>query len=153
MSRRLIPLLVLASAVGVFVSLAAWAFLELIHQIQVGLFTDLPESLGYDHGAPAWFYVVVLGIAGLLTAAAIDRLPGEGGHVPAEGLKIGGAPVQPVELPAMQSTASHRAARSRQGNAAIRPTSVTSGNPWLTSALRWAGRLVLPVARIRPIRG
>ena len=28
-----------------------------------GLFTDLPEELGYDHGAPAWFYVVVLGIA------------------------------------------------------------------------------------------
>jgi H+/Cl- antiporter ClcA len=98
-SRRLIPLLVLAAVIGVVVSLAAWGFLELIHQIQVGLFTDLPEELGYDHGAPAWFYVVVLGIAGLLTAAAIDRLPGEGGHVPAEGLKIGGDPVQPIELP------------------------------------------------------
>jgi H+/Cl- antiporter ClcA len=98
-SRRLIPLLVLAAVVGVVVSLAAWGFLELIHQIQVGLFTDLPEELGYDNGAPAWFYVVVLGIAGLLTAAAIDRLPGEGGHVPAEGLKIGGDPVQPIELP------------------------------------------------------
>ncbi len=61
MSRRLIPLLVLAAAVGVVVSLAAWGFLELIHQIQVGLFTDLPEELGYDHGAPSWFYVVVLG--------------------------------------------------------------------------------------------
>jgi H+/Cl- antiporter ClcA len=98
-SRRLIPLLVLAAVVGVVVSLAAWGFLELIHQIQVGLFTDLPEELGYDNGAPAWFYVVVLGIAGLLTAAAIERLPGEGGHVPAEGLKIGGDPVQPIELP------------------------------------------------------
>jgi H+/Cl- antiporter ClcA len=98
-SRRLIPLLVLASAVGVVVSLAAWGFLELIHQIQVGLFTDLPEELGYHHGAPSWLYVVVLGIAGLLTAAAIVRLPGEGGHVPAEGLKIGGDPVQPIELP------------------------------------------------------
>jgi H+/Cl- antiporter ClcA len=98
-SRRLIPLLVLAAVVGVVVSLAAWGFLELIHQIQVGLFTDLPEELGYNNGAPAWFYVVVLGIAGLLTAAAIDRLPGEGGHVPAEGLKIGGDPVQPIELP------------------------------------------------------
>jgi H+/Cl- antiporter ClcA len=89
----------LAAAVGVGVSLAAWGFLELIHQIQVGLFTDLPEELGYDHGAPSWFYVVVLGLAGLLTAAAIVRLPGDGGHVPAEGLKIGGAPVQPLELP------------------------------------------------------
>jgi H+/Cl- antiporter ClcA len=98
-SRRLLPLLALAAAVGVVVSLAAWGFLELIHQIQVGLFTDLPEELGYHHGAPSWFYVVVLGIAGLLTAAAITRLPGDGGHVPAEGLKIGGAPVQPLELP------------------------------------------------------
>ena len=89
----------MAAAVGVGVSLAAWGFLELIHQIQVGLFTDLPEGLGYDHGAPSWFYVVVLGLAGLLTAAAIVRLPGDGGHVPAEGLKIGGAPVQPLELP------------------------------------------------------
>ena len=50
----------MASPVGVIVSLAAWGFLELIHQIQVGLFTDLPEALGYDHGAPSWFYVVVL---------------------------------------------------------------------------------------------
>ena len=92
-------LLVLASVVGVIVSLAAWGFLELIHQIQVGLFTDLPEELGYQHGAPDWFYVVVLGIAGLLVALAIRRLPGDGGHVPAEGLKIGGDPVQPIELP------------------------------------------------------
>jgi H+/Cl- antiporter ClcA len=98
-SKALIVLLALAAAVGVLVSLAAWGFLELIHQIQVGLFTDLPEELGYNHGAPWWLYVVVLAIAGLLTAAAITRLPGDGGHVPAEGLKIGGAPVQPLELP------------------------------------------------------
>jgi H+/Cl- antiporter ClcA len=97
--RALIGLLALAAAVGIVVSLAAWGFLELIHQIQVGLFTDLPEELGYDNGAPSWFYVVVLGIAGLLVAAAIVRLPGDGGHVPAEGLKIGGDPVQPLELP------------------------------------------------------
>jgi H+/Cl- antiporter ClcA len=97
--KAFLVLLALAAMVGVFVSLAAWGFLELIHQIQVGLFTDLPEELGYHHGAPSWLYVVVLGIAGLLTAAAIVRLPGDGGHVPAEGLKIGGAPVQPLELP------------------------------------------------------
>ena len=97
--RALIVLLGLAAGVGIVVSLAAWSFLELIHQIQVGLFTDLPEELGYHNGAPSWFYIVVLGIAGLLTAAAIVRLPGDGGHVPAEGLKIGGDPVQPIELP------------------------------------------------------
>jgi H+/Cl- antiporter ClcA len=97
--KAFLVLLALAAAVGVLVSLAAWGFLELIHQIQVGLFTDLPEELGYDHGAPSWFYVVVLGLAGLLVALAIRRLPGDGGHVPAKGLAIGGDPVQPLELP------------------------------------------------------
>ncbi len=95
----MVGLLVLAAAVGILVSLAAWAFLELIHQIQVGLFTDLPEGLGYANGAPAWFYIVVLALAGALVAAAIVRLPGTAGHIPAEGLKVGGAPVRPIDLP------------------------------------------------------
>jgi H+/Cl- antiporter ClcA len=84
--------------VGVVVSLAAWAFLELIHQLQVWVFNELPGELGYD-GVPAWLYVVVLAIAGLLAAFAIVRLPGAGGHVPAKGLKVGGDPVEPIELP------------------------------------------------------
>jgi H+/Cl- antiporter ClcA len=88
----------LAAIVGVVVSLAAWAFLELIHQLQVWVFTELPGELGYD-GVPAWLYVVVLGIAGLLTAFAIVRLPGEGGHIPAKGLNVGGTAVEPIELP------------------------------------------------------
>jgi H+/Cl- antiporter ClcA len=88
----------LAAIVGVVVSLAAWAFLELIHQLQVWVFTELPGELGYD-GVPAWLYIVVLGLTGLVTAFAIVRLPGEGGHVPAQGLKVGGAPVEPIELP------------------------------------------------------
>jgi H+/Cl- antiporter ClcA len=33
------------------------------------------------------------------------RLPGEGGHVPAEGLKIGGDPVAPIELPGIMLAA------------------------------------------------
>lgn len=88
----------MAAIVGVVVSLAAWAFLELIHQLQVWVFTELPSDLGYD-GVPAWLYVVVLGLAGLIAAFAIVRLPGDGGHVPAQGLKVGGAPVEPIELP------------------------------------------------------
>ena len=85
-SKPYVGLLLVVAVVGVGVSLAAWGFLELIHQVQVGLFTDLPEGLGYDHGPPSWLYLVVLGIAGLLVALAIVRLPGEGGHVPAKGL-------------------------------------------------------------------
>jgi H+/Cl- antiporter ClcA len=97
--KAMLVLLVLAATVGVIVSLLSWGFLELVHQLQVWVFSDLVESLGYSDGAPAWFFVVVLGLAGLLVAFAIVRLPGEGGHVPAEGLKIGGAPVEPLELP------------------------------------------------------
>src|SRR3954467_5158306 len=79
-SRRFLVLLVLAAVVGLVVSFAAWGFLELLHQIQVGVFTDPPRDLGYDHGAPMWWYVLVLGIAGLVTAFAIVSLPGTGGE-------------------------------------------------------------------------
>lgn len=41
----------------------------------------------------------ILAIAGLITAFAIVRLPGNGGHVAAEGLKVGGGPTQPITLP------------------------------------------------------
>jgi H+/Cl- antiporter ClcA len=96
LSKRFAALLVLAAVVGVVASLAAWGFLELIYQIQQGVFTHLPENLGYDD-APIWWSLPVLAIAGLVTAFAIARLPGAGGHVPAEGLNP--APTQPIELP------------------------------------------------------
>src|SRR3954447_5125729 len=96
LSKRFAALLVLAALVGLVVSLAAWGFLELIYQIQQGVFTHLPKDLGYD-GAPLLWSLPVLAIAGLVTAFAIVRLPGSGGHVPAEGLNP--APTQPIELP------------------------------------------------------
>jgi H+/Cl- antiporter ClcA len=96
-SKRFVVLLILAAVVGVVVSLASWCFLELVHQIQVGVFTDLPDDLGYHHGAPLWWYFPVLGVAGVLVAFSIVRLPGRGGHIPAHGLQAGGTP-QPIEL-------------------------------------------------------
>src|SRR5919204_1553118 len=84
-SRRFIALLVLAGLVGLVVSFAAWGFLELVHQIQVGVFTGLPKDLGFD-STPRWWYLPVLAIAGVITAFAITQLPGRGGHVPAHGL-------------------------------------------------------------------
>jgi H+/Cl- antiporter ClcA len=95
-SRRFLALLVLASIVGVVVSVAAWGFLELVHYIQKWVFTDIPSELGYD-STPLWWYPPVLALAGLLTALAIVRLPGQGGHIPAEGLNPGTP--QPIELP------------------------------------------------------
>src|SRR5271165_4482275 len=88
-SERFVLLLVFAAVVGVVVSLVSWGFLELIHQIQVAVFTDLPSRLGF-HGTTWWWLLAVLGLAGLPVAFAIVRLPGNGGHLPAEGLHMGG---------------------------------------------------------------
>jgi len=99
LSRAYVALLVIAAVVGLLVSLAAWCFLELIYQIQQEVFHHLPSDLGYSHGAPLWWSLPVLGIAGLIVALAIVRLPGDGGHIPAEGLKAGGGPPRPITLP------------------------------------------------------
>jgi chloride channel protein, CIC family len=95
--REFIGLLLIAAIVGTIVSLAAWLFLEATHQLQVGVYDKLPGQLGYDSGAPTWWPLPVCGIAGLLVAAAIMRLPGFGGHIPAMGLSAGAA--RPAELP------------------------------------------------------
>ncbi len=96
-SKAFVAVLVLAAVVGVIASLVAWCFLELIFYLQQWVFTDIPHDLGFDHGAPLWWYLPVLAFAGVVTAFAIARLPGNGGHVPAEGLKA--SPTQPVDLP------------------------------------------------------
>jgi len=90
-------LLVFSALIGVVVSLASWGFLELLHAIQQGVYDDLPGALGFD-AAPSWWPLPVLGIAGLIIAFAIVRLPGNGGHIPADGLKTG-PPTTPVQLP------------------------------------------------------
>jgi chloride channel protein, CIC family len=90
-------LLVFSALIGVVVSLASWGFLELIHAIQQGVYDDLPSALGFDV-APWWWPLPVLGLAGLTIAFAVVRLPGHGGHIPADGLKSG-PPTTPAELP------------------------------------------------------
>ena len=96
-SRSYIQLLLLAAIVGVPVSGIAYGFLELVDALQTGLFTDLPKELGYD-SAPTWWPLPLLALSGLLTALAISRLPGSGGHSPADGFKAGGV-TEPIELP------------------------------------------------------
>ncbi len=98
-SRPYVVLLLIAAVVGVVVSLAAWCFLELVYQIQREVYHHLPSALGYAHGPPLWWSLPVLGLAGLLVAFAIQYLPGTGGHIPAEGLKVGGGPTVPATLP------------------------------------------------------
>jgi H+/Cl- antiporter ClcA len=95
-SRRFLAVLALAAIVGVVASVAAWGFLELVHEIQGWVYDDLPGAFGYDD-APTWWPLPVLAIAGLVVAFAIVRLPGRGGHVPVNGLDP--EPTQPIELP------------------------------------------------------
>ena len=84
-------LLLLVAVVGVAVSLASWCFLELIHQIQQEVFVHLPHAFGYS-SQPRWWPLPVLPIAAFITAIAIAKLPGRGGHIPADGLATGGPP-------------------------------------------------------------
>lgn len=102
-SKSYRALLVLAAAIGVLVSLAAWCFLELVHLIQVAAFEDLPSWLGYAT-APWWWPLPVLGLAGLIVAFAIARMPGDGGHVPAKGLQAGSLTL-PTALPGVMLAA------------------------------------------------
>ena len=52
------------------------------------MFTDLPSGLGLDP-VPTWWPLPICTLAGLPVAFAIARLPGRGGHVPANGLQVG----------------------------------------------------------------
>jgi len=96
-SRAYVRLLLLAAIVGVPVSVAAYGFLKLVDFLQKRLFTTLPKTLGFDH-VPVWWPLPLLLLAGLLTALAIQYLPGRGGHSPADGFKAGGA-LDPIQLP------------------------------------------------------
>jgi len=97
-SRPYRVLLLVAAVIGIVVSIASWCFLEVVHELQDEVYEDLPGRLGFD-GAPWWWPLPWLALAGLVTAYSIERLPGRGGHEPAHGLQTGGAPTQPVELP------------------------------------------------------
>jgi H+/Cl- antiporter ClcA len=96
-SRSYAGLLVLAAILGVPISAAAYGFLALVDNLQEWIFTDLPKALGF-HGAPLWWPLPLLALAGVLVGLTIRDLPGKGGHSPAEGFKAGGAP-SPIELP------------------------------------------------------
>lgn len=94
--RRYVAVLVLAAIVGVIASLAAWGFLDLLSHMQSWVYDDLPDGLGFD-SRPTWWPLPILAIAGLITALAIVHLPGNGGHVPAQGLDA--SPTHAIELP------------------------------------------------------
>jgi hypothetical protein len=90
-SRPYRVLLVLAALIGIVVSAASWGFLELVSVIQQWVYEDIPDAFGYDV-APSWWPLPWLALAGLLTAFAVERLPGRGGALPAPGGKAGRRP-------------------------------------------------------------
>jgi H+/Cl- antiporter ClcA len=100
--RSFLALLVLAAVVGVVASLGAWLFLEAVNLVQTGVFDDLPDLLGFDD-APTWWPLPVLAVAGLIVGLAIERLPGRGGHLPANGLNP--QPTLPRDLPGVMLAA------------------------------------------------
>jgi H+/Cl- antiporter ClcA len=96
-SRSYVQLLVVAALIGIPVSALAYGFLKLVDVIQTELFDDLPGQLGFG-STPAWWPLPILVLSGLLTALAITRLPGTGGHSPADGFHAGGV-TAPIDLP------------------------------------------------------
>jgi hypothetical protein len=105
-----VRLLLLAAVLGVPVSAAAYLFLYLMELIQHWVFTDLPGQLGFA-APPLWWPLPPLLVSGVLVALAISRLPGGGGHSPADGFHAGGTPPGPAELPGILLAAG----RSRAG--------------------------------------
>ena len=97
-SKSYLRLLILAALLGVPVSAAAYGFLELVAYLQGEVFTHLPNGLGF-HGAPPWWPLPVLAVAGLLVAPVIRFLPGTGGRSPADGFKVGEGPPTAPQLP------------------------------------------------------
>ena len=97
-SKGYLGLLILAAALGVPISAAAYGFLQLVAYLQGQVFTHLPNGLGF-HGAPPWWPLPLLTVAGLLVAPVIRFLPGKGGHSPADGFKAGEGAPTPAQLP------------------------------------------------------
>ncbi|HEY8526937.1 MAG TPA: chloride channel protein [Acidimicrobiales bacterium] len=93
-----VKLVVVAAVLGVPIAAGAWGFLWLIDESQEWLFATLPDDLGFD-GAPTWWPLPLVALAGLLVGATIRYLPGGGGASPADGFEAGGPPPRPVELP------------------------------------------------------
>jgi H+/Cl- antiporter ClcA len=91
-------LLVFAAIIGAPIAAAAYGFLWLVDELQDWLYTDLPRDLGFG-GAPLWWPLPLLALAGLLVGLTIRYLPGKGGESPADGFTPGRGAPSPIELP------------------------------------------------------
>jgi hypothetical protein len=90
-----LKLLVICGLVGIPVSVVAFGFLAVEHELTDVFWEHLPDAVGFDE-APWWWGIPSLIVAGLIVAYAL-RLPGGGGHIPADGIHAG--PTEPAHLP------------------------------------------------------
>jgi H+/Cl- antiporter ClcA len=89
-------LLLFGAIIGVPIAAVAYFFLKWVQETSQWLYETLPKQLGFV-GAPPWWPIPVLIVAGLIVALAILYLPGTAGHVPVFGFALAGA-FPPVQL-------------------------------------------------------
>ncbi len=90
--RGYVKLLVIGFVVGLPAAALALGFVALVHSATLWVWTDLPHAIGRS-SPPTWLVLAVPVLAGGL-AVLLGRLPGRGGHVPADGLSIKVTPLK-----------------------------------------------------------
>ena len=70
---------------------------KLVHVLQVGVYENLPATSAST--VPGLVAAAVARARRVADRVRDQRLPGHGGHVPADGLKAGGNPIRPIDLP------------------------------------------------------
>src|SRR6476620_6777763 len=83
-TKSYLVLLVVGALIGLPVAAIAFFCLKVVAELRPYPFTTLPKDLGFD-GAPTWWPLPVLAVAGLLVGLTIRYLPGTSGHKPVEG--------------------------------------------------------------------
>ena len=97
-SKAYLSALVLAALLGIPISALSYGFLALVSKLQKAVFQDLPGEI-FSGTTPAWWPLPWLVLCGVLTGAVIRYLPGNAGHSPAFGFKVGGGPPVDRDLP------------------------------------------------------
>ncbi|MFC8598134.1 chloride channel protein [Isoptericola sp. NPDC057191] len=95
MWRPYARLLAVSALLGIVISVAAFAFLALLHLMTHAVWEELPHAWGFSE-PPWWWPVPWLLIGGAGVGIAVRSLPGHGGHAPVQGLSMGPVPASHV---------------------------------------------------------
>ncbi|MET8857607.1 chloride channel protein [Streptomyces sp. NPDC004579] len=97
--------LVFCAVIGVPVSLAAFWFLVLLHELEHLMWEQWPHDLGWSD-PPWWWPLPPMLLAGVLVGLIVLWFPGRGGHIPASGLHAGGTKTSALPGVALAALAS-----------------------------------------------